>query len=136
MEVPAAAPLCGDPLGLDGAALLLVAGADVAAPGFGLDVWPFAVGFFAPGCTVPLALPAAAGVGDGVGVALVWPLALGFCAVAIVAMAVASARTCISFISIPFVAIFIESLTLPELLELRAVRAWQAQMSPGLQVHG
>ena len=57
---------------------------------------------------VPVALLAAAGVGDGV--ALVWPLAPEFCAVAIVAMAVASARICISFISIPFCALFIQNL--------------------------
>ena len=36
-----------------------------------------------------------------------WPLAPEFCAVATVAMAVASARICISFISIPFCALFI-----------------------------
>ena len=44
------------------------------------------------GCALLFFVAAAVGVGDGVGVALPWPLALEFCAVAIVAMAVASAR--------------------------------------------
>src|SRR5579859_5329233 len=63
--------------------------------------------FFVAGCAVPPVFAAAAGV--GVGLALAWMLALGFCAVATVAKAVASARICMSFISIPFGALFIKS---------------------------
>jgi hypothetical protein len=64
------------------------------------DFWPLLAVFFAAGLVVLPVLLAAAGVGDGV--AWAWLLALGFCAVATVAKAVASARICISFISIPF----------------------------------
>jgi len=65
---------------------------------------PVLAAFFVPVCAALPDLLAAAGVGEGVGV----DLALEFCAVAIVAMAIASARICISFISIPFCALFIQ----------------------------
>ena len=77
----------------------------VAAPVFVADFGPVLVAFFVPGSALPPVLLVAAGV--GVGVAVGWLLAPEFCAVAIVAMTVASARICISFISIPFCALFI-----------------------------
>ena len=97
-----AVPLFGVASGLGAAALL-----DAAVPGAALapDFWSLLAAFFAAGFFVPLVLPAAAGVGVGDGVG--WLLAPEFCAVATVAMAVASARICISFISIPFCALFI-----------------------------
>jgi hypothetical protein len=93
-------------------------------PGFGVGVaagafvavvpalvagWvPVVAAFFVPGCAALPDLLAAVGVGDGV----------EFCAVANVAMAIASARICISFISIPFCALFIETFIIsPEPLE-------------------
>ena len=88
----------------------LGAGVGVAAAGFAGNVpvvvlvavagWvPVVAAFFVPVCAAPPDLLAAVGVGDGVGVA--------FCAVANVDMPIASARICISFISIPFCALFI-----------------------------
>jgi hypothetical protein len=92
---------CGSALGL--AALLLDVFAEVPGDALAPVFWSPLAAFFAAGFFVPAVLPAAAGVGDGVG----WLLAPEFCAVATVAMAIASARICISFISIPFCALFI-----------------------------
>jgi len=78
--------------------------------------------FLTAGCAAPPVLPVAAGV--GVGLAFVWLLALGLCAMATVTMAVASARICMSFISIPFGALFIKpSLTSLPLAEQPVVPA-------------
>jgi sterol desaturase/sphingolipid hydroxylase (fatty acid hydroxylase superfamily) len=92
----------GSALGL--AALLLdvfaVVPAAVLSSGFLLPAFFFAAGWV----VLPVLLEAAAvGVGEACG----WLLAPEFCAVATVAMAVASTRICISFISIPFCALFI-----------------------------
>jgi hypothetical protein len=92
---------CGSALGL--AALLLDVFAEVPGDALAPVFWSLLAAFFAAGFFVPAVLPATAGVGDGVG----WLLAPEFCAVATVAMAIASARICISFISIPFCALFI-----------------------------
>jgi hypothetical protein len=98
-----AGPLFGSGSALGLAALLLDVFAEVPGAALAADFWSLLAAFFAAGFLAPAVLPAAAGVGDGVG----WLLAPEFCAVATVAMAVASARICISFISIPFCALFI-----------------------------
>ena len=95
----------------------LFAGAAVLVPAEVFAVVEFALvagcvpalaAFFVPVCAALPDLLAAVGVGEGVGVGVVWLWAPEFCAVAIVAMAIASARICISFISIPFCALFIQ----------------------------
>lgn len=91
--------------------------------------------FFAAGLVVLPVLLAAAGV--GVGEAWGWLLAPEFCAVATVAMAVASARICISFISIPFCAPFILKLFTASPLARELVDPPLAALEPAvLPVHG
>jgi hypothetical protein len=87
------------------AALLLEVFAEVPDAALAPVFWSPLAAFFAAGFFVLPVLLAVAGV--GVGEACGWLLALEFCAMATVAMAVASARICISFISIPFCAPFI-----------------------------
>src|SRR6185437_9015717 len=100
-------PLVGSGSALGVAVLLLAVFAGVPAAVLALDFWPLTA-FLAAGLVVLPVLLEATGVGVGVG----WLLAPEFCAVATVAMAVASARIFISFISIPFCALFILKLKL------------------------
>jgi len=131
------APLFGDGSALGVAALLLdvfvaVPGAALAPLSWTLLAAFFAAGFFVPAVLPAAVLPATAGVGDGVG----WLLAPEFCAVATVAMAVASARICISFISIPFCAPFILKLFTASPLAQEPVDPASAALGPvALPVH-
>ncbi len=104
VDVVDAAPLFGGGSALGEAALPFDVLAGVPAAVLASDFLLLAV-FFAAGLVVLPVLLAAAGV--AVGEAWGWLLAPEFCAVATVAMTVASARICISFISIPFCALFI-----------------------------
>jgi hypothetical protein len=99
-----AVPLFGAASALGAAALLFEAFAVVPGAALAAAFWSLLAAFFAAGLALPVLLAAA---GVGVGVTWDWLAAPEFCAVATVAMAVASARICISFISIPFCAPFI-----------------------------
>ncbi len=108
--------------------------AGVPAAVFASDLWPLFAAFFAAGLAVPVLLAAA---GVGVGEAWGWPLAPEFCAMATVAMAVASARICISFISIPFCALFILKLITASPSATELVDPASAALGPAsLPVHG
>ncbi len=118
---------------LGAAALLFDVLAGVPAAVFASDFFWLLAAFFAAGFVLPVLLAAAGvAVGEGWG----WPLAPEFCAVATVAMAVASARICISFISIPFCALFILNLFTASPLATELVDPASAARGPvALPVH-
>src|SRR6185437_3171032 len=132
LDAPDTVPLVGSGSALGVAVLLLAVFAAVPAAVLALDFCPLTA-FLAAGLVVLPVLLEATGVGVGGG----WLLAPEFCAVATVAMAVASARIFISFISIPFCALFILKLFTASRLARELVDPASAAPEPAvLPVHG